>query len=210
MNKLKKYLNMNRKFLFAILFVFLMPAAFSQYFNTTQISMLMGHRPLINQYSYNLNNLLVYPSVTMTNGGMFNEHWAAGVGIGVELFDHKLFPLFVDIRYTLWDNTVSPFFAFKLGYAFSDLKKKHYDELNLNYEPYYVNDVYLRNYGGLMVHPEMGVRIPLTENADLLLTVAYRRQKTKSTASQDFGSRNTWNHEESMNRLSFGFAITFR
>ena len=34
-----------KKILFIILSAFLMPNAFSQYFNTTQIGMLMGNRP---------------------------------------------------------------------------------------------------------------------------------------------------------------------
>jgi len=202
-----------KKIVFFILSVFLMPDAFSQYFNTTQISMLMGNRPINDQYSNvydSRTNFQIHPSVTMTNGGMINEHWAAGVGIGFEIFDRNLFPVFADVRYNLWENGVSPFFAFKIGYSFSNLKKKHYENLSIPHEPFHIGNAYLRKDGGLMVHPEMGVRVPLTENADLLFTVAYRHQKTKSTVSQDFGRKPKWKHEESMNRLSFGIAITFK
>ena len=204
-----------KKSVFVILAVFLAQDAFSQYFNTTQIGMLMGNRPM-NDQSYNSATydtrtyFQMHPSVTMTNGGRIDEHWALGVGVGFEIFDRNLFPVFIDIRNTLRENGISPFFAFKIGYAVCGFKKKHYDNLSLPHEPYYVNNAYLEKNGGLMVHPEMGVKVPLTENADLLFTVAYRYQKTKLTVSQDFGRKSKWEHEESMNRLSFGVGISFK
>jgi len=203
---------MKKFFLFVFLSVFLMSDAFSQYFNTTQFSMLMGNRP-INEQTSNYYDTRTYfqmhPSVTMTNGGIINEHWAAGVGVGFEIFDRNLLPFFADIRYTFRENSVSPFFAFKMGYSFSSFKKKHYDSLSLPYAPWYINDAYLKKDGGLMVHPEMGVKISISENADLMFTVAYRYQKTISTVSQNFGRMPKWEHKESMNRLSFGIAIMF-
>ncbi len=52
-------------------------------------------------YPYASNSLAVAPSIAITNGYMFNEHWAAGAGVGFEIFDHNLFPLFAELRYTL-------------------------------------------------------------------------------------------------------------
>jgi hypothetical protein len=201
------------------------------YYNTTQIAMLMGNRQIAERapyyfypysylsssslyvpYYYARTELQVSPSITMTNGYLFNEHWAAGIGVGFEIFTRNYFPVFADIQYTLWDNKISPFFAAKMGYAIGNFKKKHYDSLNLDFEPYYVSNADFRNYGGLMLHPEMGVKIPLSENADLLFTVAYRYQKTKSKVTQnnDPTYYNEWEHKESLNRMSFGIAIMFR
>ncbi len=208
------------------------------YYNTTQISMLMGNRQVTDQYPYypyypyygilsysslyvtpyyrsNIRTeLQVSPSITMTNGYMFNEHWAIGAGVGFEIFECNQFPVFADIRYVLWDNKVSPYFAVKTGYAFGNFKNKRYDDdyLILNYEPYYVSNADFRNYGGFMLNPEMGVKVPLSENADLLFTVAYRLQKikTKITQSYDSSGYNEWEHNESLNRLSFGVAVMFR
>lgn len=204
-----------KQFFFLFFAFFLIPDAFSQYFNTTQISMLMGHRQMrqIPQhyyyYSEPRDQMMVSPSVTMTHSYMISEHFAAGVGIGFELFDYKHFPLFADLRYTVRASGVSPFFGFKFGHAFSSFKKKHYDNLRINFEPYYANNVYLMNYGGLMVHPEMGAKIPLSEESFLVFTVAYRHQKSKSTVSEDFGIRRKWKHNTNMNRLAFGVAIMF-
>ena len=211
------------------------------YFNSTQIGMLMGNQQTTERYPYiyydyrllsssiaypayyNYNTrekLQVAPSFTMTNGYMFNEHWAAGIGVGFEIFDHNLFPVFADIRYTLWDNKISPFFALKTGYSFSSFKKKHYDDtIYLDYEPYSVHNADIRNYGGFMLNPEMGIKVPLGENADLMFTVAYRYQKTKTeitqkidpyTSSSSLAYFNEWEHKESLNRMSFGVAIMFR
>ena len=184
------------------------------YFNVTQVSLLMGNRKLSEQnnsyYNNNRNTMLVAPSVTMTCGRMFNEKWAAGVGMGLEIFSHTLLPVFLDIRHTLRDNDVSPFFALKMGYAIGNFEEKHYDDLYLDYQPFHVNNAKFRNHGGFMFHPEMGVKFPLSEKADLLFSVAYRYQKMRTTVSQGFGQQYKWEHKENMNRLSFGAAIMFR
>ena len=168
--------------------------------------------PPANYYPNTRSTLSVAPSFTISNGYMFNEHWAAGAGVGFEIFDYNLFPLFAELRYTLWDNKISPFVVVKGGYSLGNLKAKHYDELYQNWAPYYLNDVELRHYGGIMFHPEVGVKVPLNENSDLLFTAAYRHQKTKSAARKEYenGQFDEWDHKEDINRLSFGVAIMFR
>ena len=210
-----------KKLVFIILFVSLIFDAFTQsinfenrkkegYYNTTQISLLMGNRPIneYNQGGYYYPRTEMFSSVTMTNG-IFDEQWATGIGVGFEIFDRNLFPVFIDIRRTLRDNDVSPFFAFKMGHAFGGFKK-HYDNLTLYHNPYYVNNADYKKSGGFMLQPEMGVKFPLNEKADLLFTVAYRYQKIKSKISQSFGWNQKWEYKESLNRLSFGAAIMFR
>jgi len=197
-----------------ILFTFIMVEAFPQlsenrfenrkkegYYNITQMGLLMGNRKLSDQNSYYYynpnNNVQVTPSVTMINGVMSAEGWGVGIGAGFEIFEHNLFPVFIDFRHVLRDDDVSLFFAFKTGYSIGNLSKKTYD------------NVYFRNFGGLMVNPEMGIKIPLNEKADLLFTVAYRYQKMKTTFTQRFNNyENEYN--TSMNRMAFGVAIMFR
>jgi hypothetical protein len=169
--------------------------------------------PLPSFYSpYTRTTMAVSPSFTITNGYMFNKHWAAGAGVGFEIFDHNYFPLFAELRYTLWDNKISPFVVIKGGYSFCSFGARNYDDLYLNWYPYYITDASLRHYGGVMVHPELGVKVPLSENSDLLFTVAYRYQKSKSVARVDYGNAQfvEWEHNEEINRLSFGIAIMFR
>ena len=76
-----------KKILYVILSVFLMPDAFSQYFNSTQFSMLIGNRPIRQQYYYNdykwglvgidesgLKNF----GFTLLAGEYPNENWDTG------------------------------------------------------------------------------------------------------------------------------------
>lgn len=169
-------------------------------------------RPDLYYYQRYENKLTAIPSFTITNGYMFNEHWAAGVGIGYEVFDHNLFPLFAEIRYTLWDDRISPFVVMKGGYSLASFKAKQYQDLYLDWAPYYVNDAKLRNYGGLMLHPEIGVKIPLSYNSDMLVTAAYRYQKIRSVLNKTYSVQlyDEWEHKEDLNRLSIGVAIMFR
>jgi|AGTN01.3.fsa_nt_gi hypothetical protein len=202
------------------------------YYTTMQINMFMGNKqfpersiayypywPSSSSYiapvyntPYRHTKLAFSPSVTITNGYMFNEHWAAGIGVGFEIMEHHLFPLFADIRYTLWDNKISPFFAIKAGYGFGNFRYQHFDDLYLDWSPYNVSDAELKHYGGLMLQPEIGVKIPLNVYSDLLITAAYRLQKTKSIVRKDYGGNvfDEWEHKEDVNKLSLGVAIMFR
>ena len=180
------------------------------FYNIMHVNLLFG----TNQFNDGPTNFrtTITPSFTITNGHIFNEHWAAGAGVGMEIYKYNLYPLFAELRYTIWDFKISPFVVLKGGYSFADFNDKHYDELYLTWPPYNINDISLRNYGGLMLGPEVGVKVPLNENSDLLFTAAYRFQKTRSVARKEYsnGQFDEWEHKESINRLSFGIAIMFR
>jgi hypothetical protein len=180
------------------------------FYNIMHFSLLLGTSQFTDGTTY--YRTAVAPSFTITNGYLFNEHWAAGAGVGFEIFNYNLFPLFGEVRYTLWDHKISPFVALKGGYSFANSKAVHYDELYLTWPPYNTNDISLQNYGGFMFNPEVGVKVPLDENSDLLFTVAYRYQKTRSVARKEStnGQFDEWEHKEDINRLSFGIAIMFR
>jgi hypothetical protein len=197
------------------------------FYNTMNVSLLFGavqsadrsvyytpYQPPSPVYYYPdfRSDLTVAPSFTITNGYMFNEHWAAGAGVGFEIFSYNLFPLFAELRYSLWDNKISPFVVLKTGYSFAGFKARHFDELYLDWPPYYTNDASLRHYGGFMLQPEAGVKVPLNENSDLLFTAAYQYQKTKSVARKEYdqGQFDEWEHKDVMSRLSLGIAIMFR
>jgi len=216
-----------KKLLIIIVSTFLLSAAFSQsnirfenrkstgYFNITQVSFLMGNqspneRSPISNHSNNRNDFHFSPSITMVNGLMLNEHFAMGIGLGIEMFDRNLFPIFLDVRYTLRDNDVSPFFAVRIGYSIGF--RTHHEHLSLNEEPWSISDAYF-NQNGFKFNPEIGVKIPLSENADVLLSVGYRHQQLRSTVTRPRprgGLDRNYEFTNSMNRLVFGVAIMFR
>jgi len=188
-----------KKILLFIIAAFLMPDAFSQYFNTSQVGMLMGSRTNLYSYGNTETRTEFFPSFFMTNGIIFNEYMAAGIGVGIEYLDRNLIPAFFDIRRSLRDNDVSPFFGLKMGYSFSTFKK----ERNGNH--------YFKKNGGFMLHPEMGVKIPLSERADLQFSVAYRFQELKTTNAHEIGNHTDKDvNKTNLNRLYFGMAIMFR
>ena len=149
------------------------------YFNVTQASMLMGNREITAQgylalynsmpyspyySSYTRNVLQFSPSVTMTNGYIFNEHWAAGIGIGVEIFTKNIFPIFADIRYTLRDNGVSPIYALKTGYAIGNLKEKHHESLYFDFEPFNAYNADVIPYGGSITYLDFQNQLEIYSN----------------------------------------------
>jgi hypothetical protein len=202
------------------------------YYSTMQVSLLMGDVQLVDRVahylpyqdfnystfapdSYNPNTrtkMAVSPSVSVTGGFRLNKHWATGAGVGFEIFDTFLFPLFGEFRYTFLGKRISPFVTMKGGYAFGNFRQKHVDDLYLNWTPYYVKNAGLRNFGGMMFNPEVGVKVPMDENNDLLITAAFRYQKNKSVARKDYenGQFEEWEHREELNRLSIGIAILFK
>lgn len=202
----------------------------SGFYGTMQINLLMGNHQYAERFvpykGYSLSSSMlpgyivpsvntrfsVSPSFMLSGGFRFNKHWAAGAGAGIEIFDHNLYPLFAELKYTFWDNRISPYVALKGGYAFKDFKAKYHEELWLNWQPYYLSDATLRNFGGMMLHPEIGVKVPLYDYCDLLFSAAYRYQEKKSVARRELPSNqyDEWEHIEKLNKLSFGVAIMFR
>ena len=127
----------------------------------------------------------------------------------------NLFPVFADIRFTVSDKKVSPFLALKTGYAFGNFRAKHHDEIAFNYPPYRATDADIRHYGGFLLNPEIGISISLNDNSNLLFTVAYRYQKTKTSVTEErnvngYYYKTQWDNKANLDRLSFGVAIMFR
>jgi hypothetical protein len=187
------------------------PARKKERYYIMHASFLFGNIQDPESYFPARNVMRVTPSFTISKGYMINKNWAAGAGVGFEIFAHNFYPVFTELKYTWWDNQITPFVVFKGGYSFCSFIARHYDELRLTQHYNFINDVKVRHYGGLLVHPELGVKMPINEKSDLLFTVAYRFQKSRSIARTAY--RKDYHemvHNEEFNRLSFGIAILFR
>jgi hypothetical protein len=202
---------MKKKTIFLAFILFIVTAVAAQteikkgekYYNVTQISMLMG----MERHPRASDELQISPSVTMVNGYQLTKGFGVGLGVGYEMFDNNLFPIFADFRRTYSTAKISPFFTLKTGYAIGNLKTKHYDDVTFNYLPYQVIDADVRYYGGLMFQPEFGIKLPASDNADILFTVAYRYQKNITRVKTEW---DRWDNHENLNRLSFGIGIMFK
>ena len=186
------------------------------YYNLMQTGFITGNGATFQPGVYYFDNhgkLDVFPSIIMLHGYMFDNRRAAGIGAGFEKFDRNLFPVFADVRYTLRDKEVSPFFAIKMGYAFGEFDKKFYGGFLLGHPPYYARDAYIKKSGGFMLSPEIGVKFPLNLKFDLLVTVAYRHQRLKTEIVEIAGQPVEFEKFEylyRMHRLFLGLAIMLR
>ena len=167
------------------------------YFNLTQLSFLIAEE---NTSSPARSNMV--PSVVNISGVRFNEHASLGLGVGMTALSYSIFPVFADLRITLFKGNLSPVVAIKGGYAFAKSKKEIFQN------EYY--NVDYKNSGGGMFHPEVGIKMMMTERADFMLTIGYWYQHVKSEMTDKGGYNMTHERSSDLNRLSVGISFLFR
>ena len=167
------------------------------YYNLTQLLFLMAEE---NEYAPVKSNLT--PSVVNINGYRVNEHFSMGIGVGMTALSYLIYPLFADFRINLSKGNLSPVIALKAGYAFANNKKEIFKE--------YYGD--FKNSGGVMINPEIGFRVVMTERSDFLLTIGYWYQHVESEIKTKPGYWNSGTHNRTtdLNRLSFGVGFLFK
>jgi len=166
------------------------------YFNLTQLSFLIAED---DQYSPVKSTMA--PSLVNINGYRIDEHISLGIGAGVTALSYMIFPVFADFRITFLKGNFSPVLALKGGYAFANNTKKLFNEYNGDF----------KNTGGGMFHPEVGVKVIMTENLEFLLTVGYWYQHVKSEIKNDgYYYGRIHNRDSYLNRLSFSIGFLFK
>ena len=163
-----------------------------RYYNHTQVSLLIGEE------SEDQARKAIIPSFQTVAGIRLGKHFGIGLGAGVEPFEYVAFPVFISGSYFLSDKKTAPYFAAKAGYAFANSHKK------LNY---YYSYGEFDNKGGLMLNPEVGLRIKMPY-FDMTLSGGYRFQRLESSISQE-GSSYTYKRRVDYQRVSFALGIMF-
>ncbi|MDR0795509.1 MAG: hypothetical protein LBE79_05555 [Tannerella sp.] len=163
-----------------------------RYFNHTQISGLVGEE------SEDLSRKAIIPSFQTTTGIYVGKHAGVGLGVGIEPFEYITFPVFAGGYFFMNDKKTSPYFAAKAGYAFSNSNKRLIH--------HYINGVY-DNKGGVMVNPEIGLRIKMPY-FDMTLSGGYRFQRLVSRITEDH-SHYTYTRRVDYNRVTFALGIIF-
>ena len=168
------------------------------WYNLTQLSFITGEE---NASSAAKSNMI--PSVVMINGCRMNEHVSLGLGVGMTSFSYIVFPVFADVRFTLFKGDLSPVLALKGGYSIAKNTKEIFP--NQYYGDY-------KNTGGGMFNPELGFKVKMTERADFQLTIGYYYQHLKSEINNTPGSSYGMKHERisDINRLSFTIGFLFK
>ena len=169
------------------------------YYNITQLSFLIAEE---NASSPAKSNMV--PSVVNINGYRFNDYVSMGVGVGMTALSYTIFPIFADLRVTLFEGDLSPIVVVKGGYAFSSSKKEIFQNAYYNVD--------YKNRGGGMFNPELGFKLKMTERADFMLTIGYWFQHVSSEMKpKDESIINQIHHRTSdLNRLSLSISFLFK
>ena len=133
---------------------------------------------------------------TTTHSILLNEVFSLGLGVGVEPFEYLVFPVFISSSYYFNRLKHKPFITFKIGNAFSNSDKPI---------PAYSYRDDIKHKGGMMVNPEIGIRLKIS-TFDLTLTGGYRFQRLKS---DNVSAVYTYHHDVDYNRVSFAIGVLF-
>ncbi len=162
------------------------------YYNQSSGSLLFGE---------GADGFVPYPSITMVNGYHWNQNLFTGAGLGYEYFGWSVLPVFAELLFFMKPDVLTPYLSLRSGYAFP-LSKNPDSNLNGSQG---------RNYGGVLLNPEAGLKISVGERSALLIGIGYRYQELSRTSpGYDWSgnySRKTVTH---YNRIALKAGILFR
>jgi len=136
------------------------------------------------------------PRVLIVNGHRFTPQTSVGVGIGFTPYNTplSLIPFFFDFNYRLIKQGISPILFIRAGYNFT---VKGDDSFLMD-----------SHTGGLLLHPGIGLEIPIAEQFGLYVSAGYNIDNS-SYVFETWGNRTVIN-DLSYRRvaLSIGFKLT--
>ena len=132
--------------------------------------------------------------IYFVNGHRFTPQVSVGLGLGFTPYSDplSLIPFFFDLTYRFKDDGISPVLFLRTGYNFS-IK---------NDESFMMDN----HSGGLLLHPGVGLELPLSDQLQLYLNVGF----SIDNSSYEFES---WGNRVVTNDLSFrrvAFGIGFK
>ncbi len=143
------------------------------------------------------NNQNAIFSVSTLNGYSFASRFIAGAGIGIELFESVMLPLYADTRVILAKSRITPFAILKSGYTFALEDPESYWGESYN------------SYGGFMLGTGAGAFIWVSDRSSFEINLLYRFQSVRTERTYE------WSGETSMlttryNRLELRFGLLFQ
>jgi hypothetical protein len=143
------------------------------------------------------NNQNAIFSVASFNGYSFASRFIAGAGIGIELFETVMLPLYADTRVILAKSRITPFALLKSGYTFAMEDPEGY--WGESYD----------SHGGFMLGAGVGTFIWVSDRSSFEINLLYRFQSIRTERTYE------WSGETSMittryNRLELRFGLLFQ
>jgi hypothetical protein len=123
------------------------------------------------------------------NGYLVNPHFSVGLGIGADKYKALLLvPIYADLRANILKGKVSPYVSLGAGYSVAVW-----------------NDFNHPVRGGVMVNPDLGVKLFVSRKTSLLFSIGYRLQGYSSA------SWYSWNDPQTnlTHQLSLKLGATF-
>ncbi len=140
-------------------------------FNATTIGVLSGSSQNRQVAPFSFQSLMLY---------QFDEHIAAGLGLGVDFLEETYLPLVVDFRYYLRGTRFSPFVFTQAGYSIPTDKSASQDIINDHYNiwpGFYPQPEDVKPQGGFQMNPGFGIRHMFHKEFGLEISFSYRYQR---------------------------------
>ena len=136
-------------------------------------------------------------SVSSVNGYSFASRYIAGAGIGIELYETLMLPLYADMRVILLKNRVTPFVGLKAGYSFS------LEDPEPNWNESY------DSHGGFTWGMGAGIFVWTNERSSLEINVSYRYQAIRTETTYEWPEKTSL-FTTKYNRLELRFGFSFQ
>lgn len=171
----------------------------NKFYNLSSLTLLFGEGE---------DGFVPLPSLTTTFGYQFTEKLMAGAGLGYEYYKWSVLPLYAEVRYLFRnDDVILPWVSLRAGGAVP---------LVANYEG---NNIYGwvsdgSTFGGLMVNPETGIWVPLSNSTGVSVSVGYHHQQLSHNSpmidwrtGMVLGTRRIYTH---YNRINLRLGLYFK
>ncbi|UCG26992.1 MAG: hypothetical protein JSV24_08425 [Bacteroidales bacterium] len=134
-------------------------------------------------------------SIHTIYGYQFKTRLYCGAGLGMEFLNVTYVPLFADFRYHFSSNNITPYIFIQMGYN-QPLENED-------------NDYYdVREKGGFLLNPGLGMRFIINPRTSIVMSVSYRYQELKSQVTY-YWPEETVIRYEYLNRLGIRFGFNF-
>jgi hypothetical protein len=158
------------------------------YVNITDFGLLIGTG------NNNQNGIF---SVSTMNGYSFASRFIAGAGVGIELFESLMLPLYADTRIILMKNRITPYAGLKTGYSFA------LEDPAANWDESY------DSHGGFTLGTGAGIFIWINDRSSFEINLSYRYQAIKTDRTYQWSGETT-TLTTRYNRLELRFGILFQ
>lgn len=167
-------------------------------FITTTVGVLSGSSQNRQSAPFSFQSVMLY---------QFDEHYAAGAGIGIDFLEESYLPLVTDFRYYFRGTRFSPFVFAQAGYNIPTDKDASMNIINSHYYIWpgiYPQPEDVKPQGGFLINPGFGIRHMFHSQFGIEMSFSYRHQQLNYKYNANTGV------EVDYSRLNIRIGILFQ